>query len=144
MVSFLIAADITTRLGGLIKASVFTAWHLRFLEVDPKSRVTLCGWPYIPPYNAIRLLWRFFVISFKWFKMGAEKCAQMIQQDHEGRPVRDKVKFLWTLSFYFSATIVAGYMFCMTYFVIEAFISIRSLPDGAYDMPPLTQILPHI
>ena len=153
MVSFPVAAYFTSVWGRLIRASVYGAWRVRFwnqtrfLEEDPKSRVTLLGRPYIPPYNAIRILWRFFVISFESFKIGAKESALRLQQDHERKhyqPVDDKVKFKWTLSFYLSVTVVTGYMFCMSYFAIEAFISIRSLPDGAYDLPPLTQILPHI
>ena len=153
MVGFPIAAYVTSIWGRLIPASVYGAWHvrfqnqIRFLEEDPDSRVKLFGRPYIPPYNAIRLLGKFFMISFKSFKMGAEESALRLQLDHgrkHDQPVDDKVKFKWKLSFYFSAIAVSGYTFCMTYFAIEAFISIRSLPDGAYKMPSLTQILPHI
>ena len=33
---------------------------------------------------------------------------------------------------------------CMAYFAVESFISIRNLPEGAYDLPPGLQIIPHI
>ena len=74
----------------------------------------------------------------------AEESARSLQQDHGRKLVDGKVKFRWILSFYLSFIAVSGYLFCMTYFAIEAFISIRSLPDGAYDVPSLSQILPHI
>ena len=174
MVGFLIAAYVISDWGRLMPASVYGAWDVRFenqtrfLKEDPKSRVTLFGGLHIPPYNALIILRRFFSISFNLLSIGAKKSALTLQQGHgthkqghgtlqqdhgtlqqdrgtlQQDHADDKVKLRWTLSFYFSATALAGYLFCMTYFAIEAFISIRSLPDGAYDMPSLAQILPHI
>lgn len=112
--------------GDCVEASIYEVWKLRFL-----------GWSSSPKNAA------------KSFLRGRRDAALRIERQAKARRggnVEDIAKPGWTWLFTVDITfyMFGGYSLCMIYFAVEAFISIRSLPKGAYDLPPGPQLLPHI
>ena len=149
MVIFPVFAYSSKLKGDYIEGSTYGVWKLRFLGLD-RARTT--SW-YLLPYD-------FFALSFESIMVAREVSSLRVQKQTNTLRVQKQVDalglqqaeseantkagFTWKLVFDLTYTFLGLYWVFMTYFAVEAFISIRSLPEGAYDLPPGIQIIPHI
>ena len=147
MIVFPGLAFLCSRRGNFMKGSAYGVWKLRFLGLDESvfgSRVKLWKKPRLAlPFRVIQLWWRFFSISIKSTKIAREESALRVQQVECHDNNIAKAGFGWKFAFDLTFIMLIGYVVCMVYFALEAFISIRSLPKGAYSLPPGSQIMPH-
>jgi len=114
--------------GDCIGAAIYEVWKLRFLGNDS------------PPQNGM-----------KWFLTARVNCALRLQrEDMAKRAKRGRATDLknpgwaWLLTVDMTLYMAFFYIICMPYLAVEAFICIRSLPKGSYDLPAWADILPHI
>ena len=131
--------------GSFIEGGIYGIWNLRFVGLDweiMKEVVGIFDGPfYALPLRAILLWWKFVTMTWDSAYNAVREIALTAQGNANNKNIP---LWVWACFFVFSYTMLLGYIVCMIYFAIGAFISIRSLPKGAYSLPPGSQIIPHL
>ena len=142
MVVFTGIVFLCSMVADFIGVAIYGIWKLRFGGLDRGIMDAVLGiWdgPWIKlPWRAIVLWWSFVIMTWDSIYEAEKEIVLKVRGNSSIH------QWVWASFHCYTFTMLGGYIICMAYFAVEAFISIRNLPEGAYDLPPGTQIIPHI
>ncbi|KAB8253539.1 hypothetical protein BDV32DRAFT_158306 [Aspergillus pseudonomiae] len=96
----------------------------------------------------IKMWYRMRFEQRSWIGMMSRSCSMMWELCHESvyDHSSNRMVPIWLRYFLLGVSIIAMilYVACIFFLTIEAFISMRSLPSGAYQQPRWTGIFPHV
>ncbi|KAA8893902.1 hypothetical protein FN846DRAFT_787267 [Sphaerosporella brunnea] len=123
--------------GPCIEAAVIAVWDIRF-------RGQFCGKDKAKTTSMVAAWRDYRHARYHSARMIEAKVTRGQFEVEESRRENGRPEWRWLLTVDIVWLMFLGYTMSIMYFAVEAFISIRSLPAGSYDLPSWANLLPHI